>query len=132
MSGVGRSGTPVSVSSSAPTPLDAQTYDTLVHEDIEEEDVEEVKDPHKKRKGVPPKAPQTILTDYFAPTLTPRSRPRIKSAVMTEKQKDEADMAVGRWWFASGIPFKAARLMQSVLLHQDIRCHLIMILGERF
>ncbi|RWR95498.1 hypothetical protein CKAN_02484700 [Cinnamomum micranthum f. kanehirae] len=112
-SGVGRSGTPVSpqasISSSAPTSLDAQTYDTLVHEDIEEEDVEEEKDPHKKRKGVPPKAPQTILTDYFAPTLTPRSRPRIKSAVMTEKQKDEADMAVGRWWFDSGIPFKAAR-----------------------
>lgn len=113
MRGVGRSGTPVSpqasVSSSAPARLDSPTYDTPVHEDIEEEDVEEEKELHKKRKDVPPKVPQTILTDYFAPTLTPRSRPRIKSAVLTEKQKDEVDMAVGRWWFASGIPFKAAR-----------------------
>ncbi|KAJ8620842.1 hypothetical protein MRB53_029371 [Persea americana] len=114
MRGVGRSGTPVSpqasVSSSAPAPLDSPTYDTPVHEDTEEEDVEEEKELHKKRKDVPPKVPQTILTDYFAPTLTPRSRPRIKSAVLTEKQKDEVDMAVGRWWFASGIPFKAARI----------------------
>ncbi|XP_030941576.1 uncharacterized protein LOC115966484 [Quercus lobata] len=58
-----------------------------------------------KRKDTKP------MDNYFAPRITPRAQPSLKSVFQSKEKVRQADMAIARWMYDNCIPFNAVNSM---------------------